>query len=327
MANESKFIRNEDGSVSFEINDEKILSAKGKQAGISEVTADDIDSGTSTQGQILTSDGDGTASWMNNIIPKSITTNTEYSLLVGNNGEYTENIYHNSLPQNKVFKLFGYMKGNTFIGLSVQKYFIGDDSSSIGFKFTGSPRNVGSSVAPAKIELVCSDFVPHINLYYSKSSNYPTLDVYGSISLWCSNPYNTNGPYEGVVINTSNRTIGSTGSPYGGYSYYFSNYRKETVPQYESKRLLVAVEPTNETFTIANTDWISDANIAPFTHKTTITVTTTIATDTVVELVNNNAIAFATYGFSIGDVTNQVVTIYSIGQPSANIDFLIRVGN
>lgn len=95
---------------------------------------------------------------------------------------------------------------------------------------------------------------------------------------------------------------------------------------YRVDNLPFAIKPNNETFTVASSAWTSDGNIAPFDYKTTITVTTTIGANTIVELVNNNAVAFATYGFSIGDVTNQVVTIYSIGQPSANIDFLIKVG-
>ena len=95
---------------------------------------------------------------------------------------------------------------------------------------------------------------------------------------------------------------------------------------YKVVNLPFAIKPNNETFTITSNDWVSDGNIAPFDYKTTVTITTTISANTIVELVNNNAVAFATYGFSIGDVTGQVVTIYSIGQPSANIDFLIKVG-
>lgn len=95
---------------------------------------------------------------------------------------------------------------------------------------------------------------------------------------------------------------------------------------YKVNNFPLALKPKNITATVASSAWTSDANIAPFDYKATITLAVNINTNTIVELVNNNAVAFATYGFSIGDVTGQVVTIYSIGQPSANIDFLIKVG-
>ena len=86
------------------------------------------------------------------------------------------------------------------------------------------------------------------------------------------------------------------------------------------------VAKTAETFTIASADWVSDGNISPFDYKTTMTATTTIGANTIVELINDNAVDFATYGFSIGDVTGQVITIYSIGQPSASVTFTVRIG-
>ena len=92
-------------------------------------------------------------------------------------------------------------------------------------------------------------------------------------------------------------------------------------------KLPFEVAKTAETFTVASADWVSDGNISPFDYKVTLTATQTIGANTIVELVNDNAVNFATYGFSIGDVTGQVITIYSIGQPSASITFTVRIGN
>lgn len=126
--------------------------------------------------------------------------------------------------------------------------------------------------------------------------------------------YNPNKPMPCFVFATQTKTC------------WKLQWENTSLRAYRVDNLPFAIKPNNETFTVASSDWVSDANIAPFDYKTTITVTTTIGANTIVELVNNNAVAFATYGFSIGDVTGQVVTIYSIGQPSANIDFLIKVG-
>lgn len=127
--------------------------------------------------------------------------------------------------------------------------------------------------------------------------------------------YNPNKPMPCFVFATQTKTC------------WKLQWESASLRAYRVDNLPFAIKPNNETFTVASSDWTSDANIAPFDYKATVTVTTTIGANTIVELVNNNAVAFATYGFSIGDVTGQVVTIYSIGQPSANIDFLIKVGD
>ena len=84
-------------------------------------------------------------------------------------------------------------------------------------------------------------------------------------------------------------------------------------------------KPVLETYTI--TSWTADSNIAPFTYKATATATATIGANTVVELLNDNAINFATYGFNIGDITSQTITFYSIGQPSSNVSLKVRIGD
>lgn len=81
-----------------------------------------------------------------------------------------------------------------------------------------------------------------------------------------------------------------------------------------------------ETTTLAPTDWTALSSSDPYTYQATITATATIGANSIVELFNDNAVTFATYGFAIGSVSGQNITIYSIGQPSASVDLTIGIG-
>ena len=85
----------------------------------------------------------------------------------------------------------------------------------------------------------------------------------------------------------------------------------------------VLTKGTTENFVISS--WTADNSIAPYTYKANITISTTIGALTTVELINNNAILFATYGFAIGSIAGQVATIYSIGEPSSSITISIKI--
>lgn len=80
-----------------------------------------------------------------------------------------------------------------------------------------------------------------------------------------------------------------------------------------------------ESFTIQSSSWTTDSNIAPFTVKANITISKTLSANTIVELINDDAISFATYGFSIGAISGQVATIYALEAPSANVGLKIKV--
>lgn len=77
--------------------------------------------------------------------------------------------------------------------------------------------------------------------------------------------------------------------------------------------------PDKETYTITSVSWDSLASSSPYTHSATVTADHTIGTNTIVELINNQPILFATYGFAIISVTGQVITIVSIGAPSDSV--------
>lgn len=84
---------------------------------------------------------------------------------------------------------------------------------------------------------------------------------------------------------------------------------------------------TSETLTIATTDWTALSASDPYDYSATVTATTTISATSTVELINDQAVLFGTYGFAIGsvDTTNNTVTVYSIGQPSASVSLTIKV--
>lgn len=72
-----------------------------------------------------------------------------------------------------------------------------------------------------------------------------------------------------------------------------------------------------ESYTISA--WTPLASSSPYTYKATVTATYTIGNDTTVELINDQAVLFAKYGFAIGEISGQTVTIYSIGVPDINV--------
>lgn len=83
--------------------------------------------------------------------------------------------------------------------------------------------------------------------------------------------------------------------------------------------------PVTETFMIESSSWSELSDSSPYTYSATVTATTTIGTNSIVELINNQAVLFATYGFAIGSISGQNITIYSIGQPSESVTLTLEV--
>ena len=78
-------------------------------------------------------------------------------------------------------------------------------------------------------------------------------------------------------------------------------------------------------YSIPSTSWTELSNQMPFTYSSNITITQSLATNSVVELINNQAVLFSTYGFSIGNISGQSITIYSIGQPTSDIALTLSI--
>lgn len=85
-------------------------------------------------------------------------------------------------------------------------------------------------------------------------------------------------------------------------------------------------KPSYETKTIQTTDWTALSSSTPYTYSVTVSATATISADTIVELINDNPILFATYGFAIASVSGQTITIYSIGVPDVSVSLKISIG-
>ena len=84
---------------------------------------------------------------------------------------------------------------------------------------------------------------------------------------------------------------------------------------------------TTETLTIADTDWSALSSSDPYTYSATVSVTATIGANSTVELLNDQAVLFATYGFAIGavDAINNTITIYSIGEPDTSVSLTVNI--
>lgn len=111
-----------------------------------------------------------------------------------------------------------------------------------------------------------------------------------------------------------------------GYVYYVSGVSQEYVwivddgvGHWEELGPIV-IQDIHKSYTIASSAWTALSSSYPYDYQATIEVSDyEISQNTEIELVNNQAVLFANYGFAIGSVSGQNITIYSIGAPSANV--------
>lgn len=75
-------------------------------------------------------------------------------------------------------------------------------------------------------------------------------------------------------------------------------------------------------YTIVITDWVSLSDKSPFDHKFDITFEPE-RTDDIVELINDNAVLFANYGFAIGEADSSKISIYAIGKPATSVTLTV----
>lgn len=78
---------------------------------------------------------------------------------------------------------------------------------------------------------------------------------------------------------------------------------------------------STETYTIATTDWTDASSVDPYKFEATVAETYTIGADTIVELINDNAVSFANHGFAIASVdpAYNTITFYAIAKPDASV--------
>lgn len=78
-----------------------------------------------------------------------------------------------------------------------------------------------------------------------------------------------------------------------------------------------------ESYTIQTTDWQDLSSSEPYKFSTTVTATHTIGNDTEVGTVNDQPILFANYGFVVGALNGQSVTIYTLSKPDTSVTISI----
>lgn len=67
---------------------------------------------------------------------------------------------------------------------------------------------------------------------------------------------------------------------------------------------------STESYTIATTDWIDVSSVDPYKYQTTVSAAYTIGANTLVELINDQAVLFANYGFAIANVSDSSGNLY-----------------
>lgn len=88
---------------------------------------------------------------------------------------------------------------------------------------------------------------------------------------------------------------------------------------------LRAYEGSAEIYTIAKTQWMEGGDsIEPFKYTATIEAAHSLSAKTIIELINNDAVIFAKYGFSIGGVSGQIITIYSFELPEGPVSLTVN---
>lgn len=85
----------------------------------------------------------------------------------------------------------------------------------------------------------------------------------------------------------------------------------------------VAVGTTN-TYPVATSDWGYSVLIAPFKYTATVDANYEITDNTVAELYNDNAIAFASYGLALGKAEEGKLTFYAMAEPTENLQLKVN---
>ena len=78
-----------------------------------------------------------------------------------------------------------------------------------------------------------------------------------------------------------------------------------------------------ESHTIQTTDWQDLSSSEPYKFSATITATYTIGNDTEVGTINDQPVLFGNYGFVVGALNGQSVTIYAVKKPEISVTLLI----
>lgn len=80
----------------------------------------------------------------------------------------------------------------------------------------------------------------------------------------------------------------------------------------------------DETYTISSESWSVLTNSSPYTYSATVTAIYEIGEKTEIGTINNQPILFANYGFVVGAISGQTITIYAIDKPTESVNVSVR---
>lgn len=81
-----------------------------------------------------------------------------------------------------------------------------------------------------------------------------------------------------------------------------------------------------ETFTITAATWAELADASPYKFSASVTAETAISPAAQVELINNQAVLFANYGFAIAAVSGQNIVFYALKTPEDAVTLTVEIG-
>lgn len=140
----------------------------------------------------------------------------------------------------------------------------------------------------------------------------------------------------GIVFDHEYYRLSANGRNSEGYRTYYNVEREngetsiKTITVTESTLgwvlfdLDVEQKATDETYTITTDEWTELADSSPYAYAALVTATYSIGTKTEVGTINDQPILFANYGFVVGAINGQLITIYAIDKPAADTTLSIR---
>lgn len=86
-----------------------------------------------------------------------------------------------------------------------------------------------------------------------------------------------------------------------------------------SFQLGASIKKASELIYVATSDWQQISDSEPFTYYAEKTIISAITADSTVELINDNPILFAKYGFAISSVNNQTIRFLCYNLPPTSV--------
>ena len=135
------------------------------------------------------------------------------------------------------------------------------------------------------------------------------------------------GLQAGTNVQIDGRTISATDTTYTagtGLNLAGTTFSADTTVLATQTNLTDKAVGVTESYTIADTDWSEAAGISPFTYSATVSATYTIGANTLAELINDQAVLFGNYGFAIGSISGQTITLYALDAPVSSVTLKIN---